>query len=264
VLVLAALGKFSLWAAVLVDVGTALLVIGNGMLVLRWKRVNGGSHDHHRGVCAHEKVAAGLELLKLDCRPCPSKSCTDTHGHSHGTHSHHDCSTKAKSCPSSCCKPAAQLSHHAPGPAPPPKIDDNCHKRSCCKGNDHKHRHGHQDPFVADTAVISCSTTNSAGHVHRHAPSTQEGKGSCARSDTKCEPNQNHCCGSKSALPPSHPHIYAVGAGSYPDCHSLAQSGPLTQSSLHVVSGETWSPDLTSLRPEARTGDCETCSSCHG
>ncbi|EIE24921.1 heavy metal translocatin, partial [Coccomyxa subellipsoidea C-169] len=35
VLVLAALGKFSLWAAVAVDVGTALLVIANGMTLLR-------------------------------------------------------------------------------------------------------------------------------------------------------------------------------------------------------------------------------------
>ena len=37
VLVLAALGKFTLWGAVLVDVGTALVVILYGMLLMRWR-----------------------------------------------------------------------------------------------------------------------------------------------------------------------------------------------------------------------------------
>lgn len=45
VLVLAALGKFSLWGAVLVDVGTALIVILNGMTLLRWTRLSGSKVD---------------------------------------------------------------------------------------------------------------------------------------------------------------------------------------------------------------------------
>ncbi len=32
------MGKFTLWGAVLVDVGTALAVVLNGMTVLRWTR----------------------------------------------------------------------------------------------------------------------------------------------------------------------------------------------------------------------------------
>jgi cation transport ATPase len=38
VLTLAGMGKFTLWGAVLVDVGTALAVVLNGMTVLRWTR----------------------------------------------------------------------------------------------------------------------------------------------------------------------------------------------------------------------------------
>lgn len=37
VLVLAVLGRFTLWGAVLVDVGTALLVILHGMMLMRWR-----------------------------------------------------------------------------------------------------------------------------------------------------------------------------------------------------------------------------------
>ena len=51
VLTLAGMGKFTLWGAVLVDVGTALAVVLNGMTVLRWTRyAPGGSLE-----CATER-----------------------------------------------------------------------------------------------------------------------------------------------------------------------------------------------------------------
>ena len=61
VLVLAALGKFSLWGAVLVDVGTALIVILNGMTLLRWTRVSGSKVEgrgagHPPASTHHEQI----------------------------------------------------------------------------------------------------------------------------------------------------------------------------------------------------------------
>ena len=54
VLSLACAGKFTLWGAVLVDVGTALAVILNGMTVLRWSRFPPGQNaDKYE--CAAER-----------------------------------------------------------------------------------------------------------------------------------------------------------------------------------------------------------------
>ena len=44
VLALASAGRFTLWGAVLVDVGTALAVILNGMTVMRWSRFPAGQN----------------------------------------------------------------------------------------------------------------------------------------------------------------------------------------------------------------------------
>ena len=57
VLSLASAGKFTLWGAVLVDVGTALVVILNGMIVLRWSRFpRGQSAEVHQ--CIAERFEA--------------------------------------------------------------------------------------------------------------------------------------------------------------------------------------------------------------
>lgn len=57
VLSLASAGKFTLWGAVLVDVGTALAVILNGMTVLRWSRFPAGqSSESHQ--CVSERAHA--------------------------------------------------------------------------------------------------------------------------------------------------------------------------------------------------------------
>lgn len=76
-MVLAALGKFSLWGAVLVDVGAALLVIGNGMLILRWRR----AHQHRNG-CESSRHMCGSRQ-----HPTSSKSCHGQRTHS-GPHDH--------------------------------------------------------------------------------------------------------------------------------------------------------------------------------
>jgi len=56
VLGLAGAGKFTLWGAVLVDVGTALVVIFNGLTVLRWSRFPPGQRSEARP-CAAELCA---------------------------------------------------------------------------------------------------------------------------------------------------------------------------------------------------------------
>ena len=56
-LALASAGKFTLWGAVLVDVGTALLVILNGMTVMRWSRFPAGQ-SAERQQCVSERCEA--------------------------------------------------------------------------------------------------------------------------------------------------------------------------------------------------------------
>ena len=78
VLVLAALG-FTLWGAVLVDVGTALVVILYGMLLMRW-RLPG----HKRGTVTGQAnvCQAGVPANKP---PCIATSST-AHWDDHATH----------------------------------------------------------------------------------------------------------------------------------------------------------------------------------
>jgi len=68
VLTLAGLGKFTLWGAVLVDVGTALVVILNGMTVLRWTRHPPSEAPR----CAAERYAAQHGCV---LRPRPRHLC---------------------------------------------------------------------------------------------------------------------------------------------------------------------------------------------
>jgi len=88
VLVLAALGKFSLWGAVLVDVGTALIVILNGMTLLRWTRVSGSkvegqdaghppakTQDEQISMQDHEEAVDSSATQSADCKsPTSSNS----------------------------------------------------------------------------------------------------------------------------------------------------------------------------------------------
>lgn len=76
VLTLAALRMFTLWAAVLVDVGTALLVTFNGLSLLRFDFGMGGDT-----ICIGAQAAG-----KGDC--CASGTCGSGHKHDHSHHTH--------------------------------------------------------------------------------------------------------------------------------------------------------------------------------
>ena len=73
VLVLAGLGKFTLWGAVLVDVGTALCVILHGMLLMRWRLpgTKPSAKYSATGVEHHEPLATNGITGQSSC--CSSK-----------------------------------------------------------------------------------------------------------------------------------------------------------------------------------------------
>jgi hypothetical protein len=100
VLVLAAIGKFTLWGAVLVDAGAAILVILNGMRCLRWDlttgsvwtfkskrpKVEGHGHSHAAKCCTKSsatpcsktilKESACSKSAQTSC--CKTKACLTT------------------------------------------------------------------------------------------------------------------------------------------------------------------------------------------
>ncbi len=64
-MVLAALGKFTLWGAVLMDVGAALLVVLHGMLLIRWRLPGAKPSTKQSGA-----GQAGACSKKLCCNGC--------------------------------------------------------------------------------------------------------------------------------------------------------------------------------------------------
>ena len=90
---LAALGRFSLSGAVLVDAGTALLVLLNGMTVLWWARW--GAPDQPAGASCHGSAYATKgHTLEKGAAGAPVGKCGHGHGglepgHAHGSgHGH--------------------------------------------------------------------------------------------------------------------------------------------------------------------------------
>lgn len=137
VLVLAALGKFTLWGAVLVDVGTSLLVILHGMLLMRWrlpgaKRSTKRSSNNQAGACSSKPCCSGNTATERDGHrtansitgksPCcsSSKQCSGTIVAEHDEHCAADVITGKPPCCSStkgpvlgCSKEACRTEQHA-------------------------------------------------------------------------------------------------------------------------------------------------------
>nr|AFD32367.1 HMA2 transporter [Sedum alfredii] len=94
ILALAIAGHPLVWAAVLADVGTCLLVIFNSMLLLRGTSHHGHNHSHNHG---HDHHHGKGVCKKADAHDHAS------HGHSHGCESEHTkCETKKDECGSKC------------------------------------------------------------------------------------------------------------------------------------------------------------------
>lgn len=87
-MILAGLGKFTLWGAVLVDVGPALLVILHGMLLMRWRVLEAislaeSSTQTQAGTCSltasvqrNEQLPANSTTGKPSCCRSSSKQCS--------------------------------------------------------------------------------------------------------------------------------------------------------------------------------------------
>ena len=130
VLVLAALGKFTLWGAVLVDVGTSLLVILHGMVLMRWRLPGANRSTKHRnnnqaGACSNKPGCSGNTAAEHDEHrtansitgksPCcsSSKQCSGTIVAEHDKHCVADGITGKPPCCSSAKDPVLGCSKEA-------------------------------------------------------------------------------------------------------------------------------------------------------
>ncbi|KAL4278409.1 hypothetical protein GQ457_03G044880 [Hibiscus cannabinus] len=118
ILALAFAGHPLVWAAVLADVGTCLLVIFNSMLLLQ------GTHKH-AGKCCKSSAAS-----HMDQHGCKTNHCHSSHNHQHGTHDTSP-SHEAKHCDQGSC---STTNHKIEAKNP-----SNYHSGLCVESN---HLHG--------------------------------------------------------------------------------------------------------------------------
>ncbi len=194
VVALAAAGRFSLWAAVLVDALTAIAVILNGMCVSAAS--SGESGGGKAGGCGHACASnsCGVAAAPGQGEQCGS-GCSHTHERAHeapcgGRHSHagghahahghghrHGCGSGGGCCGVSeggadaaergeagCCQPASQpAAAAAKGEC---ELAVACASQRC--GHSHSHSHGHCHGH--DSVNSECSH----GHSHGSDSATYE------------------------------------------------------------------------------------------
>ena len=177
VLVLAALGKFTLFGAVLVDVGTALLVTLNGLTLLRWRfetgiQVGGVYHDHHDHDHHHSGASACCES-KSCCGGGKSEKKKSEHGCCGGDkHEHHDEDKErahVEMMTMACCLNGAEE-------AAKKMENESCQHTttttpSCCGGGGGGggRGHHHQVAPVVSSSKASPSSASCCSHEHTHA-----------------------------------------------------------------------------------------------
>ncbi|XP_006656442.1 cadmium/zinc-transporting ATPase HMA2 [Oryza brachyantha] len=154
---LAFAGHPLIWAAVLADVGTCLLVIMYSMLLLREK----DSGKAKKGCASHHASA--------------KKCCSSSHHGSHAKKNHgtsHHCSDgpckSAVSCKdSSAAKHACHDHHHEHNHSEAP-VHKHSSKQHDCHDHDHDHGHGH-DHSTETSNVHGTKKHDCHGHEHSHA-----------------------------------------------------------------------------------------------
>ena len=216
-LVLAGLGKFSLWAAVAVDVGTALAVILNGMTLLRWRRAKAGAAGRHtlaaksgsccgqkQGCCAapaavsHPHADNASQEGRAACATASAAQAgawCSKGGHSHGpdhhaAHDHHSngqvaspatCSgTSAGSCPSrsaSCCRGGKQPATCSS--AATAKHDHPAQNRRMCCG-------GGSTAAIAQAACTHVADTHSPQRKQPAVSPAHASHGACSNAGSSC------------------------------------------------------------------------------
>ena len=85
VLVLAGMSKFTLWGAVLVDVGTALLVILHGMMLMRWRLPQAMRPGSSQNVqCSQQRWTPSADRVETHNSPSDNQPCSSS-SDSYGT-----------------------------------------------------------------------------------------------------------------------------------------------------------------------------------
>ncbi|GAB4817246.1 hypothetical protein N2152v2_004292 [Parachlorella kessleri] len=171
VLVLASLSMFTLWGAVLVDVGAALLVTLNGVALLYWRRgeyreaqqQHGHHHQNHHehkhghksGCCSHKHGSDSDAKLDGDC--CGHKQgrggSVQAPVHKGGCCSHKHANDSDAKLDGDCC------GHKHGGSG---SVQGHVHKSGCCS-----HKHGSDSKAILK--FHRCSHKHSeCGSVHGH------------------------------------------------------------------------------------------------
>ncbi|CAM0909700.1 unnamed protein product [Alopecurus aequalis] len=183
IVALAFAGHPLIWAAVLADVGTCLLVIMYSMLLLREKGSGkGSSHDHHHEHGSHSKKH-GTSHHCSDGHHHEHKStgsCVDSSAGKHGCHDHHH-----------------EHDHHHKEPSNMHSAD----KHGC-----HDHSHGHNHCKESSNQL---TTIKHVSHVHGHNHCKEPSNQSATSKHVSHGHGHNHC------KEPSNLHSAALN----PDCH---------------------------------------------
>jgi Cd2+/Zn2+-exporting ATPase len=208
VLGLAIAGMMTLWGAVLVDVGAALLVTVNGLGLLRRDFFAG-----FEGVGAAACVGAAAAAQEAAAaggggKGCAAAGCCDAAGKL-------ACCADAAEAETGCCASAAakkpccaggkkEGAAAAAAPAPAPAA-------SCCSGGGaHKHAHAHAAPAAPKAAESCCSGgVHKHDHAHKHEPAT-------AKTAAAAAP----CCSDGGAHKHGHAHAPAAAKAAESSCCS--------------------------------------------
>ena len=209
VLVLAALGKFSLWAAVAVDVGTALLVIANGMTLLRWsgardacaaksgcRRAGANSGD---GCCA--KIGCGAPAAKSGCSAGAKSSkaadgcCAVISGNgccSPAANSGCSAATKSGKAADGCCSSVSKSHAHSPAAA---RCTPRSADKHCCSSTPSRHQDGSETGDGACDSHTHHRCHTPEGH---HSHSAEQDSTDCTQPATcaAIEKQTSSCCSS--------------------------------------------------------------------
>ena len=204
VLVLAALGRFSLWGAVLVDVGTALAVILNGVSLLRWP----WPASTHDGVNASAAGCCSATLEPACCKAKMQKTQSDetcsTSGSAHTLHNQanallpekHKCrSTNSGIAMVGACR---AVESHSPGCADE-DTNQTC-RPSSYEGTNKENMSGPDQP--RSTSHSSGTDNTSMGAIScRQAPNPSNGPADVLRSPLGGKLHHHSCCGSAEHAP---------------------------------------------------------------
>ncbi|MCL7029638.1 hypothetical protein MKW94_025420 [Papaver nudicaule] len=153
ILALAVAGHPLLWAAVLADVGTCLVVIFNSMLLLRGTSVTHPPHSH-------------------------SPNTKDSHGH----HTHGHCHDKKGSCGSK---------DHQKKPTATSSCNSNHVKKNCCSHGDHTQDTRSDQTRVDDH--LTCGSKTVPQHHHHEKDTNCKGTSKHSFPDSSCEKKDGTC-----------------------------------------------------------------------